>query len=164
MIRENINEIIKELMLKRKDAATEEEKAVINSELEVVKTIKNTFTKFDKEDNALKLETFGCTELNDAVEEQLLRELKKTYEKAIEAFKKANAQEFVTQNELELGFLIKYMPKQATEEEITAYAEEILSGMTNINMGSIKVVLAEVQKKYPDANGKLISQIVKTHC
>lgn len=69
MIRENINEIIKELMLKRKDAATEEEKAVINSELEVVKTIKNTFTKFDKEDNALKLETFGCTELNDAVEE-----------------------------------------------------------------------------------------------
>lgn len=94
----------------------------------------------------------------------MLRELKKSYEKAIEAFKKANAQEFVAQNELELGFLIKYMPKQPTEEEITAYAEEILSGMTNINMGSIKVVLAEVQKKYPDANGKLISEIVKKHC
>ena len=166
MIRENINEVIKELMFKRKNASTEEEKALINSELEVVKTIKNTFTKFDKEDNALKLETYGCTELNDTVEEQLLCELKKGYEKTIETFKKANAQAYVDQNELELGFLTKYMPKPPTDEEIAELTKAVIKTYEieikrKIEMRDMKTILGIVQQTYPSDSGKTVSTVVK---
>ena len=36
--------------------------------------------------------------------------------------------------------------------------------MGTVTMKDMKNILAEVQKVYPTANGKIISQVVKSHC
>ena len=63
-----------------------------------------------------------------------------------------------------LNIIKEYAPKEVSEEEIVEETERIILKMGSVTMKDMKNILSEVQKKYPTANGKIVSQVVKSHC
>ena len=58
-------------------------------------------------------------------------------------------------------------PQQPTEEEITNLTKGVIFAFESKNgrkveMRDMKTILAEVQKTYPSANGKVVSGVVKS--
>ena len=102
--------------------------------------------------------------LTDVVESNILTKMVSQREDAIAQFKSANRTDLVESEALELEVLKSLAPKQATDEEIIAETESIIESMETVSMKDMKNILAEVQKKYPTASGKIVSQVVKAHC
>lgn len=122
--------------------------------LKTLRMIKSEFVKKEKD---------GFT-LTDVVESNILTKMVSQREEAIAQFKSANRTDLVESEVLELEVLKSLAPKQATDEEIITETESIIASMENVSMKDMKNILAEVQKKYPTASGKIVSQVVKAHC
>ena len=122
--------------------------------LKTLRMIKSEFVKREKD---------GIV-LTDVVESNILTKMVSQREEAIAQFKSANRTDLVEAEALELEVLKSLAPKQATDEEIIAETESIIASMETVSMKDMKNILAEVQKKYPTANGKIVSQVVKAHC
>lgn len=122
--------------------------------LKTLRMIKSEFVKKEKD---------GIT-LTDVVESNILTKMVSQREEAIAQFKSANRTDLVESETLELEVLKSLAPKQATDEEIITEAESIIASMETVSMKDMKNILAEVQKKYPTASGKIVSQVVKSHC
>lgn len=91
---------------------------------------------------------------------------------------KDTAEEFTKINQLDraqkelqdLDIIQSYMPedwREADEATVRAYAEEVVNDFvktnTTITMKNMGYVMGEVKKKYPTANGKVVSEVVKAH-
>lgn len=122
--------------------------------LKTLRMIKSEFVKKEKD---------GIV-LTDVVESNILTKMVSQREDAIAQFKSANRTDLVESEALELEVLKSLAPKQATDEEIIAETELIIANMETVSMKDMKNILAEVQKKYPTASGKIVSQVVKAHC
>lgn len=122
--------------------------------LKTLRMIKSEFVKKEKD---------GIT-LTDVVESNILTKMVSQREEAIAQFKSANRTDLVESEALELEVLKSLAPKQATDEEIITETESIIASMEIVSMKDMKNILAEVQKKYPTASGKIVSQVVKAHC
>jgi len=122
--------------------------------LKTLRMIKSEFVKKEKD---------GIT-LTDVVESNILTKMVSQREEAIAQFKSANRTDLVESETLELEVLKSLAPKQATDEEIITETESIIASMETVSMKDMKNILAEVQKKYPTASGKIVSQVVKSHC
>lgn len=122
--------------------------------LKTLRMIKSEFVKKEKDGVAL----------TDVVESNILTKMVSQREEAIAQFKSANRTDLVEAEALELEILKSLAPKQATDEEIIVETESIIASMETVSMKDMKNILAEVQKKYPTANGKIVSQVVKAHC
>lgn len=122
--------------------------------LKTLRMIKSEFVKKEKD---------GIT-LTDVVESNILTKMVSQREEAIAQFKSANRTDLVESEALELEVLKSFAPKQATDEEIITETESIIASMETVSMKDMKNILAEVQKKYPTASGKIVSQVVKAHC
>lgn len=122
--------------------------------LKTLRMIKSEFVKKEKD---------GIV-LTDVVESNILTKMVSQREEAIAQFKSANRTDLVESETLELEFLKSLAPKQATDEEIITETESIIANMETVSMKDMKNILAEVQKKYPTASGKIVSQVVKAHC
>ena len=86
------------------------------------------------------------SELDDAaVLTQIARQVKQRRE-SIDAYKKAERQDLVAQEESELAVLQVYLPKQLSREELTQAARE---------------VIAEVDASGPGDKGKVMSVLIK---
>ena len=85
-------------------------------------------------------------------------------EDAINQFSKANRMDLVENEQKELNIIKEFAPKEISEEDIINETERIINTFGNITMKDMKNILTEVQKKYPTANGKIVSQVVKSHC
>jgi hypothetical protein len=86
------------------------------------------------------------SELDDAaVLTQIARQVKQRRE-SIDAYKKAERQDLVAQEESELAILQAYLPKQLSREELTQAARE---------------VIAEVGASGPGDKGKVMSVLIK---
>ncbi len=86
------------------------------------------------------------SELDDAaVLTQIARQVKQRRE-SIDAYKKAERQDLVAQEESELAILQAYLPKQLSREELTQAARE---------------VIAEVDASGPGDKGKVMSVLIK---
>lgn len=122
--------------------------------LKTLRMIKSEFVKREKD---------GIV-LTDVVESNILTKMVSQREEAIAQFKSANRTDLVESEALELEVLKSLAPKQATDEEIITETESIIANMETVSMKDMKNILVEVQKKYPTASGKIVSQVVKAHC
>lgn len=143
MLHNEIDKLIAEAM-KSQDAV----------KLKTLRMIKSEFVKREKDG----------TVLTDVVESNILTKMVSQREDAIAQFKSANRTDLVESEALELEVLKSLAPKQSTDEEIIAETESIIANMETVSMKDMKNILAEVQKKYPTASGKIVSQVVKAHC
>lgn len=146
MLREKLNELIKSAMLNHDTVR-----------LEVIRSIKTAFTNFEKEGK----------ELTDADESKILLKMVSQREDSIEQYSNAGRQDLVDKESGELAILKEYIPKQPSEEDIAELAKKVISEFEGNNgrkveMRDMKAILAEVQKTYPSANGKVVSMVVKT--
>ena len=129
-----------------------------SDKIKVLRSIKTLFTNFEKEGK----------ELTDADEIKILLKLKSQYEDSINQYANAGRNDLVSDEKNELDVLLQYIPKQPTNEEIELYTKEIINKIISernesISMKDMKYILGEVQKIYPTANGKIVSEIVRKY-
>jgi uncharacterized protein YqeY len=94
----------------------------------------------------------------------------KKSKKTIEELRKLNLLDRVEKELQDLAIIQAYMPddwKEANESDVESYTEEVVEAFikknTTITLKNIGAIMAEVKKKYPTANGKIVSDIVKAH-
>lgn len=146
MLREKLNDLIKDAMLNHD-----------HTRLEVVRSIKTVFTNFEKEGK----------ELTDADEVKLLLKMYAQREDSVTQYFSAGRQDLVDKESAELAILKEYIPKQPSEDDIIELTKKVISEFETSNgrkveMCDMKSILAEVQKTYPSANGKVVSGVVKS--
>ena len=101
-------------------------------------------------------------ELSDEeVAEVLAKELKMR-KGAIEEFKKANRDDLVETLEQEIEILLKYIPEQMSEEEITVLVLDAINAAEATSAKDMGKVMALLMPKVKGrADGKLVNNIVK---
>lgn len=119
-------------------------------ELNVFRFIKTAFTKFETAENA--------TELTDEVEQKILNKMVKEREESVRLYTLGNRPELAEQEAAEMEVIKRYLPKEATEEEISLLAVKLISENPGKGMGDY---IKGVKAVYPTANGKMVSDVVK---
>lgn len=111
----------------------------------------------------------------DAVEIQLISKMCKNLEDAILDFSKAHRDDLVADYTSELEVLKKLLPEPVNESQICSFVEECclnnnFVGNTGVQENIIQIpkkemgkVIKVVKETYPQADGKLISSIVKKY-
>lgn len=126
-----------------------------NDRVAVLRLIKAELLKKEKEGKPL----------DETIEANVLMKMVSQREDSINQFKQANRMDLAENEQKELDIIKEFAPKQVSDEDITIETEKVIANMGGtVTMKDMKNILAEVQKVYPTANGKLISQIVKSHC
>jgi uncharacterized protein YqeY len=126
-----------------------------NDRVAVLRLIKAELLKKEKEGKPL----------DETIEASVLMKMVSQREDSINQFKQANRMDLAENEQKELDIIKEFAPKQVSDEDITIETEKVIANMGgNVTMKDMKNILAEVQKVYPTANGKLISQIVKSYC
>lgn len=146
-IKNDLNEMLKNAMLNHD-----------SSRLEVIRSIKTTFTNWEKANPGV--------ELTEAEEVKILLKMKTQREDSINQYKSAGRMDLVEKETNELTILNEYIPKQPTDEDIAELTKKVIAKFESTNnrkveMRDMKSILTEVQKTYPSANGKIVSMIVK---
>lgn len=91
----------------------------------------------------------------------LTREAKQRRD-SIDAFKAANRDDLIAQEELELGVIAGYLPKPLTEEALAAIIDEVVTGLGAIDMKQMGQVIGAVMAKVgASADGGSVSRLVK---
>lgn len=121
--------------------------------LNVLKLIKSEFVKAEHD---------GVT-IDDATEVKMLLKMKSQREDSISQYAEANRQDLVDSETEELNVLKSFIPEQPTDKDIKNFTELVINEMfpNGLMMKDMKAVMTEVKKKYPSANGKIISDVVK---
>lgn len=111
----------------------------------------------------------------DATEIQLISKMCKNLEDAILDFSKAHREDLVSDYTSELEVLKKLLPEPVNESQIYSFVEEYclnnnFVGNTEVQENIIQIpkkemgkVIKVVKETYPQADGKLISSIVKKY-
>lgn len=111
----------------------------------------------------------------DAAEIQLISKMCKNLEDAILDFSKAHREDLVSDYTSELEILKKLLPEPVNESQICSFVEEY--GLNNNFVGNTEAqeniiqipkkemgkIIKVVKETYPQADGKLISSIVKKY-
>ena len=152
----NINELIKSSMKSGDKVALRAYKN-LKAEIQKVKTAKN------------------AKPYTDATEIQLISKMCKNLEDAILDFSKAHRDDLVADYTSELEVLKKLLPEPVNELQICSFVEEYclnnnFVGNTEAQENIIQIpkkemgkVIKVVKETYPQADGKLISSIVKKY-
>ena len=152
----DINELIKSSMKSGDKVALRAYKN-LKAEIQKVKTVKN------------------AKPYTDASEIQLISKMCKNLEDAILDFSKAHRDDLVADYTSELEVLKKLLPEPVNESQICSFVEEYclnnnFVGNTEAQENIIQIpkkemgkVIKVVKETYPQADGKLISSIVKKY-
>lgn len=126
------------------------------SKKEAYRAIKNAFLVFTTAKNAKPLD--------EAAEVSILKKLVKEREDSISIYE-ANSRNDLAQIEREQCKYIKeLLPKEATPEEIKSTILSLLKTETPvIDKKEMGKVIKEVKQALPNADGKLVSEIVKSY-
>lgn len=156
-LREKIDADFKEAFRNRKEALVSTLRLLLaslkNKELE-------KRTKLSKSEPIEKLDELS--KLNDQeIIDAIFSEVKKRKDSAAQ-YKQGNREELAQKEELEIEILSAYLPKQLSEEEITALVKEAIektgaSGPADLG----KVMGALMPQVKGKADGNIISKIVK---
>ena len=110
-----------------------------------------------------KTEPGAGGEIDEATEQKFLQKMMKQRKDSLEIFEQQGRADLAIKEKEEMEVIEKFLPKQMTEEEITAALRVIIAetGATGASdMG--KVMGAATKQMAGKADGKLISQLVKT--
>ncbi len=143
-LKEQIDAAIKTAMLARN-----------KEELEALRSIKSMILLAETEKGA-------SGEVGTDAELKLLMRAAKQRKESADVFRENGRPELAEKEEFQLDIINKYLPKQLSEEEVTAELKEIIA-QTNASgpqdMG--KVMGAATKKLAGKADGKMISELVK---
>ncbi len=107
-----------------------------------------------------KMERHSCSDeiVIDIVSKQV-----KTHKESIEEFKKGNRQDLVDNLEREIKLLSKYLPKQLTEEEITAEIDKVFDKVKPTSMKDMGLIMKELTPIFRGkADMKTVNEIVRS--
>lgn len=144
-----------------KDRIGEEIKAAMKSKdkvrLETVRSIKKLL--LEKE---VSVRPSGAEALTPEQEMEVLVQLAKQRRESIEQYRQAGREELAAQEAEELAIIEEYLPKQLSDEEVSAMIDEIIAqvGATSAkDMG--KVMGPVMQQLKGKADGKKVQELVK---
>ena len=129
-----------------------------HTKLEVLRAIKNEFLIKEKEKD--------FKGINDVTEAKILQKMVTQREDSIEQYKKGNRNDLAEAEQKEADIIKEYMPKMPTEEDIVAETEKVIASLGDdhvLSMKDMKPIMAEVQKTYPMANGKVILSVIRKY-
>ena len=115
----------------------------------------------------VKVEKDGVT-LDDAKEAKILLKMIDQRKESISQYIKGGRNDLVESEQNEIDIIKEFIPEQPTEEEIEKYTYDAIDAYIEqndsdyqISMKDMKPILSMVQEKYPTANGKIVSKVLK---
>lgn len=92
---------------------------------------------------------------------EVLQQMAKTRKKAIAIYDKAGRNDLRDKETKELGFIIEFIPKEPSDQEIEELIAELMEA-TTLTSKDTKDVIADVQDRYPTAQKSTIVRIFKS--
>ena len=143
MLREKIDELIAQEM--RCDSGS----------IGILRLIKAEFQKYNASKEAV------TKPMDDAIEIQILNRMVKQRKEAESLYIDGGRQDLAYNERKEIEFIELYLPSPITEEQIEeAFAEVLSSGVIPPQKKTMGLYIRHIKRKYPTADGKMISQIV----
>ncbi len=106
--------------------------------------------------------------IDDAKEAKILLKMVEQRKDSIAQYIKGGRQDLAELEQKEIDVIKEFIPEQPTDEEIEKYTEDCINVYIEqndsdyiISMKDMKPILSMVQEKYPMANGKIVSKILK---
>lgn len=121
----------------------------------ILRLIKAEFQKYNASKEAV------TKPMDDAIEIQILNRMVKQRKEAELMYIEGGRQDLAYKEHKEIEFIELYLPETASESDIEAEVDNIISsGVEPIkkNMGTI---IKQVKARYPTADGKLVADLVK---
>lgn len=109
----------------------------------------------------IKSELVKAEKSKDYNETKVILKMIAAHKDSIDQFK--GRQDLIDKEQAELDIIQEFAPKEASVEEIKEYTLSIINNIPNISMKDMKQVLSAVQAKYPTADGKIVSDILKSY-
>lgn len=141
MIRNNIETLIAEAM-KNKDTVR----------LSVLRLIKTEFVKAEKDGK----------NVDEATEAVMLTKMVSQREDAIKQFTEANRNDLVEEETAQLQILKEFAPKAVSEDEIKEALQKMVDDGLEPSMKNMKEFISRIKIIYPTANGKIVSDFIKS--
>lgn len=135
----NIDQLIKDAMTQGK------------KELAVFKEIKAKFLNYEKSIEGVK------NPINDEIQVSLINKIKKEHEETL-GFLTSDRKEDIENEKFFISTLSSFLPEDATPEDIEREAKKIVIAGDKKGMG---MYIKTLKSKFPTADGKVISEIVK---
>ena len=133
-------------------------KAKDREKLSTLKLIKAELVKAEKD---------GIT-LDDAKEAKILMKMVDQRKESISQYIKGGRNDLAEAEQKEIDVIKEYIPEQPTDEEIEIYTNDAINNYViekgddyQVSMKDMKAILSIVQEKYPMANGKIVSNVLK---
>lgn len=119
-------------------------------ELETLRAIKTKFTEFETKKDA--------TELTEAEEIRILNKMVKERIETAGIYTENNRPELAEKELLEAEVIKQYLPKEVSKKDIEDFVDTLLP----IDQKGMGNAIKAVKVKYPAADGKIVSEIVKS--
>ena len=104
----------------------------------------------------------ASAELNAEGEIALLQKLVKQRQDSLDIFVKQGREDLAAIERDEIEVIMRYLPKQLSEEELKTAVKDIMSRLEATSMKDMGKVMAEASKEFAGkADGKTISAVVK---
>lgn len=104
--------------------------------------------------------------LDEVTETKILLKMAEQRINDAKVYEENGRSDLANKERLELSYIEKYTPKQPTDEDIENETRAVVSAYSvshgPISMKNMKDVLSLVKEKYPTANGKIVSKVVKS--
>lgn len=108
----------------------------------------------------LEIET--SSELKDGDVLQIIQKQVKSRRESIEEFRKGNREDLIAKEQAEIGILKKYLPEEASSEDIRSAAAEIITSINASGPQDIGKVMPKLIERFQGrADGRTINGIVR---
>ena len=106
--------------------------------------------------------------LDDAKEAKILMKMIDQRKESISQYIKGGRNDLAESEQKEIDVIKQFIPEQPSDEEIEQYTNDAINAYIEqndadyqISMKDMKAIFSMVQEKYPMANGKIVSKVLK---
>ena len=133
-------------------------KAKDREKLSTLKLIKAELVKAEKDG----------IKIDEAKEAKILMKMIDQRKESISHYIKGGRNDLAESEQKEIDVIKQYIPEQPSDDEIEQYTNDAINAYVEqngldykISMKDMKAILSMVQEKYPMANGKIVSNVLK---